>query len=312
MTKFDRIEAAINGEEVDRVPFSLWYHFSDIPVSQRAGETLAKAELEFYRTYDPDVLKVMHDIPYELPNGMATVDTLAQWKDLPVLDPEIGNFGQQLRAIQIILEEIGGEAPVIDTVFNPFAYAEKITGGKTLQFLRENADDFHEGMGQVTESLALWTELLVEQGAAGIYLAVQGAVEDLMTEEEYRLNFLPYDLEIMERVQDTAEMNVVHLHGEKLHWNIWEDLPFHALSWSSNITPPSIADARKEYDGCILCGVNETTINSYGPEQVIAEIRAAIAATEGLGYIAAPGCAVPTDCPPANLHAFKQAVMMGA
>jgi len=311
MTKFERIEAALKGEEVDRVPFSLWYHFLDIPVEQRAGEALAKAELNFYRIYDPDVLKVMHDIPYDLPKGLTKIDTLAQWKKLPVLDPEEGNFGQQLRAIQIILEEIGGETPVIDTVFNPFAYAEKITGGKTLAFLRENADDFHEGMGQVAESLALWTELLVEQGAAGIYLALQGAVEDVMTEEEYRLNFLSYDLEILERMQDTAEMNVVHLHGEKLHWNIWENLPFHALSWSSNITPPAIAEARREYDGCILCGVNETAINSYSPEQVIAEIRAAIEATEGLGYIAAPGCAVPTDCPPANLHAFKQAVMMG-
>jgi uroporphyrinogen decarboxylase len=197
---------------------------------------------------------------------------------------------------------------VVDTVFNCFAYAEKITGLRTMEFFRENPAAFHEGMSRVAESLARWAETAVKAGAAGIYLAVQGATADIMSEDEYRCEFLPYDRIVLQRIHDAAALNVVHIHSEDIHWRVWDALPFHALSWSSNITPPSIAEARQSYDGCIMAGVNEVAIGGYTPEQVIREIHEAIEATGGRGLIATCGCAVPTDCPPANLHAFKQAV----
>jgi len=308
MTKFERLRAALAGEAVDRLPYSFWYHFLDIPLADRAGEKLATAELEFYRAYDPDFLKVMHDIPYDLPEGMGKAETLAEWRCVPVVEPNEGNLGRHLEAIRLILAEIGDEAPVIDTVFNPFAYAEKITGGRTLELLRENPEEFHIGLRRIAETLSLWAETLVRQGAAGIYLAVQGATADVMSEEAYEKDFLPYDRQILEQVEDIAFLNVLHLHGAGLHWKLWERLSFNVLSWSSNLTPPSIAEARKSYSGCIAAGVNEMEIGGYAPQQVKDEIREAIEATGGRGLIVAPGCAVPTDCPPANLHAFKEAV----
>lgn len=309
MNKYERIEAAVNSESVDRVPFSLWYHFESIPREERAGEKLAQAELDFYRTYDPDFLKVMHDVPFDLPDGVKEVESVADWSRIPIINPEGGYFGKQLDALEMILDEVGEDVPVIDTVFNCFAYAEKITGGKTMQFWREDPEAFHAGMSRVADSLALWSDTIVNMGCVGIYLAIQGATADVMSAEEYEREFLQYDRRILERVEIPAMMNIVHLHGERIHWQLWEMLPFHVLSWSSNLTPPSIAEAREQYSGCIIGGVNEVEINSYTPAQVKMQIDDAMAETGGAGYIAAPGCAVPTDCPPRNLHAFKEAVM---
>jgi len=308
MTRFERVEAAVRGEPVDRIPFSFWYHFLDIPAAERAGRKLAEAEVNFYHTYEPDFLKVMHDIPFDLPAGRKEIESLEEWKRLEVIDPEEGNFGRQLEAIRLILAEVGGEVPVVDTVFNCFAYAERITGGRTMELLRRNAEEFHAGLSRLAESLSLWSEAIVQQGAAGIYLALQGATSEIMSEEEYCREFLPHDRQILERVQDSGRLNLLHLHGTNLHWNIWRNLPFQALSWSANLASPSLQEARRDYSGCIAGGVNEVEIGRYTPEQVKTEIRQAIEATEGRGLIAAPGCAVPTDCPPANLHAFKEAV----
>jgi uroporphyrinogen decarboxylase len=308
MTKYERINAALAGEPVDRYPYSFWYHFTDIPVEERAGSKLAEAELAFYRKYDPDFLKVMHDVPYDLPNGKTRIDTIAEWQALPVLDPDEGNFARQQEALYQILDEIGEEAPVVDTVFNCFAYAEKITGKRTMELYRQDPEAFRVGMGKIAESLANWAESIIEQGTAGIYLAIQGASADVMTEAQYRQDFLPFDRLILERVHDLGIFNVAHLHGERLHWGVWDCLPFHALSWSSNITPPTIAEARKSFDGCIVAGVNEVAIGGYTPEQVKQEVREAIQEAGGHGLIVASGCAVPTDCPPANLQAFREAV----
>jgi uroporphyrinogen decarboxylase len=311
MTKQERIKAILAGEPADRLPFSFWYHFYDIPVTERAGEKLAKAELNFYHTYDPDFFKVMHDVPYDLPNGLTKIEDLEQWNKLTALDPEEGNFGRQLTAIQLILEEVGPEVPVIDTIFNPLAYAQKLTGKKALDLWREHPEEFHAGLSKITETLSDWAAATVEQGAAGIYLAIQDAVAGEMTEAEYCQEFLPYDRKILERVQDAGYLNIVHLHGEDIHWNIWPNLPFSALSWSSNLTPPSFAEARKTYTGCLMGGVNEAAIGGYSPEQVKAEVRQAVEDTGGKGLIVAAGCAVPTDCPPANLHVFKEMLTAG-
>jgi uroporphyrinogen decarboxylase len=309
MTKFERIRAAIAGEPVDRVPFGLWYHFLDIPVEERAGKKLAKAELDFYRTYDTDFLKVMHDIPYDLPEGRQEIETLDEWKELEVIAPEEGNFGRQMTALRMIAAEVGKEVPVIDTVFNCLAYADKITGKKAMELLRESPADFHVGLGRIAETLSLWAEAIVKEGCAGIYFALQGASADVMSEKEYRQDFLPYDRQILERVENLGMFNVLHLHGENLHWKVWDSLPFHALCWSANLTPPSIGEARQHYTGCIMGGVNEVEIGKYTPGQVRTEICQAIKDAGERGLIIAPGCAVPTDCPPANLHAFKETVM---
>ncbi len=133
MNKRERILAACQAQPVDRVPYSLWYHFGLEPP---AGEEMVRAELDFYRRYDPDLFKIMHDIPYEMPPDLPRVQSAADWRRLPVLDGQSGNFGQQLAAIRQIRAQIGDDVPLVDTLFGVFATAQKLCGGRTLEFLR--------------------------------------------------------------------------------------------------------------------------------------------------------------------------------
>jgi len=55
MDKRERLQAAIKGEPVDRVPVALWRHF---PVDDQRPEDLAAATIEFQTQYDFDFVKV--------------------------------------------------------------------------------------------------------------------------------------------------------------------------------------------------------------------------------------------------------------
>lgn len=306
MTKFERIQAAIRGEPVDRVPYSLWYHFR---LNPPAGDTLAYAELEFHAKYDPDLLKVMHDIPYEMPMGMASIQSIDDWANLPVLPPDKGNFGEQLVALRIIQRRKGDDAPMVDTVFNVFATAQKVSQQQVLDHLRRNPDAVRVGLERIAKSLAGYARKLVEEGV-GVYLAVAGASADLATPEEYARYFLPLDEMVLDAAQG-ASVNVLHIHGESIYFDLLLPLASkaHVLSWSNRITAPSIPEARLKYTGCIMAGVDEVGIKNLTVDGVKAQARETIEQTRGRGIIVAPGCAVPTDTPPELLLAIRDAVL---
>ena len=67
MTKIERIDTTLRGEEADHPPVSLWYHFG---VQHCSGDAFARTCLEFFEYYDLDWLKVMNDYFYPLPDGM--------------------------------------------------------------------------------------------------------------------------------------------------------------------------------------------------------------------------------------------------
>ena len=51
MDKIERVINSLRGEDVDRPPFSFWYHFG---LQHLRGSENAKAEIEFYRSYELD------------------------------------------------------------------------------------------------------------------------------------------------------------------------------------------------------------------------------------------------------------------
>jgi len=62
MTKMERVLAALQKQEVDRVPFSAYMHST---VHHKTVEKFTEFTLDFYRKYNPDYIKVMFDENYE-------------------------------------------------------------------------------------------------------------------------------------------------------------------------------------------------------------------------------------------------------
>ena len=308
MTKRERVQAACAREAVDRVPFSLWYHFRLDPP---AGPGMARAELDFYRKYDPDLFKVMHDIPYEMPGDMPEVTSAEDWRKLPVLDGVTGNFGQQLATVKQIIAEKGDDGPVIDTVFSIFSTAQKVCGKRTLEFLRSDPEGLHVGLKSLAASLANYARALIDSGADGIYLAISGAASDSMDSQTYQKHFLPYDQQVLDAAVG-GRANVAHHHGQGIYPELVLGLKgYQFYSWSDRMQGnPSIREMRLRTSLCLMAGVDEVHFGEATPEEIARQAADALEQVDVKGLIVAPGCAVPTppESPDANLRAIRQRV----
>ncbi len=79
MNKIERVRAAVAGRPVDHPPFTIWYHFGN---QHASPERTAQVHLEFFEHYDLDLLKVMNDYDYPMPEGMEVMAAPAdlQWQ----------------------------------------------------------------------------------------------------------------------------------------------------------------------------------------------------------------------------------------
>src|SRR5207247_10005368 len=89
MTASERVQAAIAGEHVDRVPFCFWHHFKP----EGSGERMAELTMEFFRKkFDLDIVKIMPDLLNPDPKT-------TQGRRLPRLWMDIPSFREQLLCI---------------------------------------------------------------------------------------------------------------------------------------------------------------------------------------------------------------------
>lgn len=304
MTPRDRILTAIRGGTPDRVPFTVWHHFHFDPPAGPSSR-MADAELEFYSRYTPDLLKIMHDAPYE-PAGV--VERASDWARLPVLDPSTGNFGGQLSTLASIRTGLSPDVPIIATVFGVYHYANEISRGRLLYQLREAPIAVHKGLSAIAQSLAAYAQATLQAGCDGIYYALSGASTEGATRDEYRRHFLSYDLQVLSSVAQ-ASVNILHLHGYgQVYFDRMRDLPASALSWSDRAAGPSLTKARLIHDGCLMGGLDETRFAVMTPDEIVEQGRHAVTAMDGRGFILAPGCSIPATTTPDRIAAIREAV----
>jgi uroporphyrinogen decarboxylase len=292
MTRRERVNAAIRGEKPDKTPFTFWYHFHLTPP---AGPNMAETELAFYRKYDLDIFKVMHDIDYEPTEEVKSID---DWAKLRSMDGFHGNFGQQVATVGMIVDQVKGEdVPVINTVFNTFRYAHRVSHGKVLEHLRQDPEKVKPGLRAITESLVSFTKALLSVGVDGIYFAVHGASTDFALPDEYERHFLDLDRQVLDAAKP-GTLNIVHLHSyETLYFDMTHDLPAHVLCFSDRAAGPSLLEARKTHAGCLMGGIDEAKFPNMTPEEIKAQGREAIEQMRGTPFILSPGCSVPDASP---------------
>jgi len=318
----DRVQAALRGEPVDPPPVALWRHF---PTDDLQAESCARAHVAFWQRFRFDLLKVTPASGYYgedwglravyRPNreGVRTyldrpVKKAADWSALRPLDVTAGAYGRELRTLALIRSAVGPDLPVLATVFSPLTVARTLAGERAVvRYLREEPEALHAGLGTIADVTARFAAACLAAGASGIFFATQMACVGAVTEEEYETFGRPYDLQVLEAARG-AEVVILHAHGEGTYFDLFLDYPVHALNWHDRRTPPTLAEARKRYDGCLVGGIDELRFADRSPEEVEAEVRDALSQTHGLRHIVAPGCVIPIDAPEANIQAVIRAV----
>lgn len=321
-TKRARLEAAIAGEVVDRLPVALWRHW---PGDDQDADALATAHLKWQADYDWDLLKIGPASSYSVADwgvldrweghieGTRTytqlpIRSIEDWDTLQPLNPDRGMLGKQIAALRQIGEGLRDEVPFIATIFSPLSMVKHLAGKETaLSHMRQDPDMFHRALETMTESIIRFIDAARPTGIDGIYYAVQHAAFSLMSREEYRAFGRPYDLRVLAAASDLW-CNVVHLHGEDVMFDMVADYPVAFLNWHDRDCGISLAEGLKQTAAAGSGGVSQWTIHQEGPEGTLAEVLDAKTQTGERRLLLGTGCVIMATTPLRNIRALREAV----
>ena len=279
-----RVNRALEGRDLDRPPFSFWHHFG-----LHTAEDHARATLDFHRRYRTDIVKVMSDFPYPHPAG--------NWYDLKI---EANPFPAQIRALELIRDGLDGRAYFIETIFNPWNVAEKLSSPEKVRALKnEKPQALLDALDVITKSEIGHAKLALKTGAAGVLLAVANANSTAMSRDDYERFSAPFDRRILEALPG-ARLNILHLHTDRDHLPVFRNFPATAINYSLHVTGIPIAEVRHDFASAIMGGIDEVNYRKVSEAELKAQWKSATAAA-GPKFLLSPGCSVPNDSAPAEL-----------
>lgn len=327
MTAWERVEAALHGAEVDRIPVGMWKHWH---LQDRAPGRLAELNLALQRQFDTDLIKLTpgnltyvedwggtikfgtHDDEISLAVKPAVAST-AQWTDLPRLDVHQGALGRELETIRLTAAGVGGAVPVLMTVFSPLTVAHKLAGDGTsgrriVDDLRQAPRQVHAGLARIADVLRDYVAACLQAGADAFFFATQLAYDELLSRDEYQEFGVRYDLRVLEAMLGKSRLTMLHLcKGRRLMFDLLQEYPVDAISWPHRSSQPSLTEARRLTKKALATGVSLQTLHEGTESDVFAEARAAIAEAGRRGFLLAPACVIKATAPDGNLRAMRRA-----
>ena len=314
--KLEVLKEIQKGNELERVYYAVWRHF---PEDDLVATKLAQKQLDYQKKFDSLVMKVSPNGRYcvidwgceiafdeKRVSGSAfctsyRINSIEDWSSLEELDATEGMFGEQLKALKLIKKGLVDNTPFISTVFNPLMVAAKLCENRNLvkKSIEENPSEFKEGMKIITKVMKEFSEISIDYGAAGIFLATQEATYDFQNENQFKEFGMKYDLEILNAIKNKADFNVVHIHGDNIMFDlIAQNYPVEALNWHDQLTTPSIAEGFEKFDGILMGGIEEKDFLLKTQEQELEEkIQEVIDSVNGKRIIISPGCVIPINIP---------------
>ncbi len=327
MSKWDRVLAALNKADVDRVPISLWKHYH---LQDRAPGQLAEVTLALHRQFDTDLIKLTPSGLYPIQDWGATIQfgrdddflplavrpivaSANEWATLPKVDVHKGALRRELETIHHVATGLDGSAPFMMTLFSPLNIAyklcgDKVSGQRLVDDLRESPRLVHAGLDVIRDVVIEYAAACLEAGASGFFFATQMATTDLVTRHEYQEFGIPYDLDVLESFVDKSRVTMLHVCKQNLMFDLVADYPVDAINWAARTSGTTLADARRLTRKALASGLSLETLKSGTAQEVQAEVREAMIEAGPRGFILAPDCVIPGPAPDANLAAARRAL----
>jgi uroporphyrinogen decarboxylase len=322
-TKRERLQAAIEGEVADRPAVALWRHF---PVDDQDPKALAEATAAFQRDFDFDFIKVTPASSFCVRDwgvedewrgstegtreySRRVIHDLNDWRKLKVLDPESGALNDQLRCLELLRQEVGSEVPIIQTIFSPLAQAKNLAGQKVLfEHLHRDPELVEGGLNAITQSVLAFIDSARSHVIDGIFYAIQHASYEFFDQQSYARFGETYDQEILAVTEDFW-LNVLHLHGESLMFDLADKYPVQVVNWHDRETWPDLEEGKNRTAAAVCGGISRETMVFGDPQSIVHEAKEAIDSMKGgRGFILGTGCVVPVIAPRVNIKIARDVI----
>lgn len=308
MTKKERILAAVNGAEPDRLPYGFWTHMPGIDLDP---VRLADETYRFYQSYDLDFIKTMNNGMYAIEDFGCSIDysqipkggvakvtetpihSAADWKKLEPCSPDKGSLARELKGLELLMEKVKGESvPVLFTVFSPLTIANKLSANTLRSHLDEGEKEaVHYALEVITKTTCDLVRAVLDRGADGVFLACQSSTYSFMNTEEYLEYGAPYDKRVLEAASG-GWMNTIHAHGTDIMFEILKDYPVTCFNWHAWETLPALDEAHLLSGKCLMGGLNRTDITNCRRNEIRNQIFECLRMMKGRNMILTPGCVI--------------------
>jgi uroporphyrinogen decarboxylase len=338
----ERVEAALRlSTDIDRPPVMAWGH--DF-VAEWSPTELAASTVRRVERFGWDIAKLQPRASCfaeafgsrYVPSGSDRVgprleswpiDGVESWGFLPEVDGRHPALDTQVESVGRVVDALGSERLVLQTVFSPFTVASYLAAdgraeaarkrpdliakdqSRAVRHLRERPDLVEQGLATIAAALVDYIRRSIAAGASGLFYAIGGsASSEALDQAEYESLLLRYDLEVLDSVPGDIPI-FLHLCGPRLNFDLASALPVSAVSWATTDTSnPGLAEGRDRLARATVGGVAEIAVLRDGNATEVAQaVEAALDDTGGRGLIVGPGCSVPPTVSDLNLAAMATA-----
>lgn len=335
MNKDERIARALEGKSVDRIPISVWRHFS---AEDQDPVSLAEVTADFAETYDFDFIKMMPFGSYGIQDLGAQIQIFAKRGEMPkvirygiqriedyynlrVIPGIQGSYGKQVEFAARLARRVSPHTPFIQTIFSPLTILHELAGDRIYKDIEEAPNAVRRALSVIVEITADFVRYNIEAGVSGFFFATKEARKDILPLDTFRKFEEFYSLQVLETYVKKTWLNVIHIHGLDIYFDeVAKTYPGNVLNWHDRYTEPSLKGARQITSKTLLGGIALEKHEEQGklvtqdillrgtPDSIIQHIHKAIDEVDGRGLIIGPGCSVAQWVSDENLKAARKAV----
>lgn len=309
LTRKERVDRALRGEEVDRPPFTFWRHYN-----RSNAQLEAQDHLDLHRHFGTDIVKVMNDFDY--PKSKT-----GKWYELDTLDSP---YPQQLDTLKRVRDGLNGDAYFIDTVYGPYMTAQilffaepQFAGLKSEDdsrvvnalrtFQQEHTTEWEQAVEAITQSTINHIKASQQLGSSGTLLSLMNTTSKAGSVENYVRYSRPYDKRIADTLAGT-KLSVLHLHFlERPFLAQFQDFRAPVINYSVKTSGIPISEVRGLYSQAIAGGVDEIDFGKLTSQDIRRQWTEA-RAQAGNKFIITPGCSLPDESTEADLTRMMHAV----
>jgi uroporphyrinogen decarboxylase len=233
----------------------------------------------------------MSDFDYPKPAG--------KWYELKV---EANPYPQQIRALELIRDGIGGSAYMMETVFNPWNVAQKLSSKEEVLRLKdEKPQALVDALEVITQSQINHARRALEiKGVAGLLYSVANANRAEMAPADYEKFSRPFDKRFLEAIGETR-LTFLHLHVEPGYLEFFRGFRAPVINYSLHVSGIPMSEVRAMFPDRVMAGgIDEVHYRTLASDELRREWQAAAQAA-GRKFLLTPGCSVPNDSTAAEL-----------
>lgn len=263
MTKYERVVAAIEGREVDRIPCSFSLHF---PHDKAFGAAGVKAHLDFFKESDTDIIKIMNEnlVPHI---GEGKIKTPADYSaSVPECSMKCSYMQEQIDFTKKILDQAEPDTFSVGTLHGICASGlhpiEKsgipYDDARALQvaLLREDSRTMLSAFQKIADGMSELSQSYIKAGVNAVYYAALGAEYRYFTDEEFSKWIMPFDKQIMKAIKDAGGYCFLHMCKDGLNMERYRSYAELAdvVNWGVFEVPFSIDEGKKLFPGKTILG----------------------------------------------------------